>query len=154
MFSKSCEYGLQAIIYIALNASENKKVGLKEIAEQQEIPTQYLSKILQQLVKHKILDSMKGPNGGFFLKKNPEKLTLLEVVTIIDGTDLFDQCGIGLKKCTDKNPCPIHHEYKLVKAQIKKIFEEKSISQLCNDIHEGKSILNFNSSNQLSLARH
>lgn len=143
MFSKSCEYGLQAIIYIALNAKDNKKVGLKEIAEQQEIPTQYLSKILQQLVKHKILDSMKGPNGGFFFKKDPEKLTLLEIVTILDGTDLFDQCGIGLKKCSDKDPCPIHHEFKKVKAQIKKILEEKSISQFCLDIQEGKSIVNF-----------
>ena len=143
MFSKSCEYGLQAMIHIALHATENKNVGVKEIAKEQEIPSQYLSKIMQQLVKHKLVDSVKGPNGGFFLKKNPDKLSLLEIVIAIDGHDMFDRCSIGLKKCSDKDPCPIHNEYKLVKHRIKEILKQKTLTLLCDDIRNGKSIVNF-----------
>lgn len=143
MFSKSCEYGIQATIYIALHASTTKNISIKEIAKEQGIPAQYLSKIMQLLVKKNIVESMKGPNGGFILKKNPNKLTLFEIIEIIDGTDIFDKCGMGLKKCLDKEPCPIHSEYKLVKAKIKKILKEKSVNQLVEDINQGKSILNF-----------
>ena len=64
MFSKSCEYGLQAMLYIAMNASEDRNVGLREIAVNQGIPVHFLSKILQMLVKNKLLNSVKGPNGG------------------------------------------------------------------------------------------
>lgn len=143
MFSKSCEYGLQAMIYIALHSNGSKNVGVKEIAKEQEIPSQYLSKIMQQLVKQKLVDSMKGPNGGFFIKKNPDKLSLLEIVIAIDGHDMFDRCSIGLKKCSDKDPCPIHNEYKLVKHRIKEILKQKTLTLLCEDIRSGKSIVNF-----------
>lgn len=143
MFSKSCEYALQAMIYIALNITNEKNVGLKDIAEDQEIPAHFLSKILQQLVKHKLLGSIKGPHGGFYFVKSPKKITLMEIVSIIDGTDIFDQCGIGLKKCSDKSPCPIHHEYKQVKDQIKNLLSEKSLDELSHDINKGNSIVNF-----------
>jgi Rrf2 family transcriptional regulator, iron-sulfur cluster assembly transcription factor len=143
MFSKSCKYGLQAMLYIVLHAKEGKNIGLKEIAKDQEMPVHFLSKILQLLVKHKLISSTKGPNGGFYLLKSPRKITLLEIVKIIDGSDIFNQCGIGLKKCSDKAPCPIHNEYKIIKDDIKQILSKKSLVELCEDIDEGKSIVNF-----------
>lgn len=143
MFSKSCEYALQAMLYIALYADKGKNIGLKEIAENQEIPVHFLSKILQLLVKHKLINSTKGPNGGFFLLMSPKKITLLEIVKIIDGEDIFDRCGIGLKKCSDKTPCPIHNEFKIIKNNIKQGLSKKSIAELCKDVAEGKSIVNF-----------
>ena len=143
MFSKSCEYAFQAMLFITLHAQKGKSVGLNEVASNQKIPKHFLSKILQQLVKKKILKSIKGPNGGFSLRKSPEKITLLSIVRIIDGLEIFDRCGIGLKKCQDSNPCPIHFEFKLVKQKIKDVLSKKTLIELANDVKKGKSIVSY-----------
>lgn len=147
MFSKSCEYGLQAMIYIVLHSDKGKNVSLKEIAHNQEIPLHFLSKILQLLVKHKFIGSTKGPNGGFYPLKPPHKITLLAIAKTIDGNNLFKRCGLGLKKCSDTAPCPIHHEYKVVKQNIERILSNKSIAELSEDVEQGKYIVNFKNNN-------
>lgn len=143
MFTRSCEYALQAVLYIALNAKDGGSVGLKDIAGSQKIPLHFLSKILQTLVKNKILISTKGPSGGFSLVKSPSKLKLIKIVEIIDGLDIFNRCGIGLKKCSDKTPCPIHFEYKVVKDNIKSLLNDKSLEELCEDVENGQSIVSY-----------
>ena len=65
MFSKSCEYAIRATIFIASKCCENRKVGLKEIADAIDSPTAFTAKILQKLSKNKIINSTKGVNGGF-----------------------------------------------------------------------------------------
>ena len=89
LFSKTCEYGLQAMIFLAV---EGKKVGLTKISEKQGLPSYYLSKILQNLVKAKILESAKGPTGGFWLSKPADSIRLAHIVDAIDGMDTLDQC--------------------------------------------------------------
>jgi Rrf2 family protein len=126
-----------------LHEGERKAVKIKEISDSQNIPIHFLGKILQILVKHKVLGSMKGPNGGFVIAKKQENLTLLEIVRIIDGLEIFEQCGIGLKVCSDKNPCPIHNDYKVVKKNIKNLLAKKTIKRLCKDVEKGKSIVSF-----------
>ena len=143
MFSRSCQYALQAILYITLHSSEKGVVGLKQIAGSQKIPLHFLSKILQNLVKHKILLSTKGPNGGFSLNVSPTRLKLIRIVEVVDGLDIFDRCGIGLKACSDKTPCPIHFEYKVVKDKTMELLSSKTLSQLCEDIKNGQSIVTY-----------
>ena len=143
MFSKTCQYALQAVLYIGARSVENRNVGLKEIADSQEIPSHFLSKILQDLVKRDILDSIKGPNGGFFFNKSPKQLKLIKIVELIDGTSIWDRCGIGLKSCSDQNPCPVHHQFKELKANIKSMLTEKSVADLASDINSGMAIINF-----------
>ena len=143
MFSRSCQYALQATIYITLHSKNGKPVGLKDIAETQQIPLHFLSKILQMLVKHKILLSSKGPNGGFSLNKPPGRLKLVEIVKVIDGLDIFDQCGIGLKKCSDKKPCPIHFEYQVVKDKTRELLNTKTLAELSEDVEQGRSIVSY-----------
>ena len=144
MFSKSCQYAIQSILYIALHSDNGRTVGLKAIAESQNIPLHFLSKILQNLVKHKVLLSIKGPNGGFALNQSPKKLKLIKIVEIVDGLDIFDVCGIGLKSCSDSKPCPIHFEYKVVKAKTRELLSTKSLEELCEDVRNGESIVTFN----------
>jgi Rrf2 family protein len=143
MFSKSCEYALQSIIFITLHSENGGAVGLKKISDSQKIPLHFLSKILQQLVKAKMLNSTKGPNGGFTLNIPPNRLRLIQVVEIIDGLDIFDRCGIGLKKCSDKNACPVHFEWKVVKNKINHLLTEKTLKELSEEIEEGLSIVSY-----------
>jgi len=143
MFSKSCQYAMQSILYIALHSKNGDAIGLKEISESQKIPLHFLSKILQQLVKQKVLKSAKGPNGGFSLNISPDKLRLIAIVEIVDGLNIFDNCGIGLKKCSDKTPCPIHFDFKTVKEKIRNLLTEKTLLQLCDDVEKGESIVTY-----------
>ena len=143
MFSKSCQYALQAVMYIGIASRNKKAVGLQEIAKSQEIPHHFLSKILQELVKKKVLTSIKGPNGGFSLLKSPKKLYLIKIVEIMDGMDIFDRCGMGLKKCSDQTPCPIHAQFKLVKQDIKQLLSTKSVYELSDDVENGLAIISL-----------
>ena len=143
MFSRACQYSFQAVLYIALHQQGSKLIGLKEIAAAQDIPQHFLSKILQNLVKSKILTSTKGSTGGFALYIPSDKLTLLEVVKVVDGLDIFDRCGIGLKFCSDVAPCPIHQDFKIVKNKIRSLLGEKTLADLCMDVEAGKSIVTY-----------
>lgn len=143
MFSASCHYGLQAMFYIALHSTSVKNVELSEIAEKQNIPKHFLSKILQLLVKHKLLTSMKGPNGGFRLVKPPEEVTLIEIIEAIDGLDIFTQCGVSYQACDDKNPCQIHTEYKRIREKVYQLFNTKTLEGLTEDLKNGSGIANI-----------
>jgi len=143
MFSASCHYGLQAMFYIALHSSEHKNVELNEIAVNQEIPKHFLSKILQLLVKHKLLLSMRGPNGGFRLSREPKEIALVEIVEAIDGLDIFRQCGIGFRKCDDHEPCQIHDEYKASRERMFHLFQNKTLEALTEEVKNGDSLANI-----------
>jgi len=143
MFSRTCQYALQAVLYISLNHFREKTVGLKEISESQNIPIHFLGKILQMLVKQKILGSQKGPNGGFYLNVDPQNLNLLKIVEIVDGLEIFDRCGIGMKECSDDQPCPIHNDYKAIRLKIKDLLSNKTLAELCKDVENGKSIVTY-----------
>lgn len=141
MFSTSCHYGLQAMLYIAMHSTDENNIELKVIAEKQDIPRHFLSKILQLLVKNDLLLSMKGPTGGFKLAKSPDEITLIKIIDAIDGLSVFNKCGIGFKQCNDKHPCPIHNEYKKVRKEVENLFRSKSLQNLVEDVKEGKSII-------------
>jgi len=143
MFSTSCHYGLQAMIFISLHATDDYNVELNKIASEQNIPKHFLSKILQMLVKNKLLVSMKGPTGGFNLSRPADEIVLIEVVEAIDGLDMFTQCGIGLKKCDDDHPCPIHQDYKKIRERIQHLFETKTLKELSEDVERGDSIVSL-----------
>ena len=143
MFSTSCHYGLQAMLYIAMYSSNDKNVGLTEIADNQEIPKHFLSKILQELVKNELIDSMKGPNGGFKLRKSADEIALIQIIEAIDGMGVFTQCGIGFKKCSDSHPCPIHHDFKKVRDKVQDLFENKTLKKLIEEVEQGDSIINM-----------
>ena len=143
MFSKSCQYALQAILYIAMFGEAEKPITLKSIASTQDIPIHFLGKIMQILAKNKIVKSTTGPRGGFYLLKSPKKFYLIEIVEAIDGLDIFDQCGIGFKKCSDLSPCPLHEDFKKVKQEIKNLLSSKSVAELCNDVKNGNAVVSF-----------
>src|SRR5690606_33988435 len=111
MLSKSCKYAIRATVFIASKAGENVKLGVKEIAEEIEAPPAFTAKILQNLNKYKIVTSLKGPYGGFFCEKYQLDLPIVEIVNAIDGLAIFKECVMGLHRCSDEHPCPMHHHY-------------------------------------------
>jgi len=136
MLSNTCKYGIRAVIYLALENSD-KKIGIKQIAEDLDIPSPFLSKILQMLAKNKILTSTKGPHGGFGLGKSADEIKLIDIVKVIDGMDFFETCLIGMKSCTDPESsikCPIHNQYDPIRKETRTLFENTTILKLAESI--------------------
>lgn len=141
MLSKSCVYALRSIIFIACRASSDSKLGIKAIAEELDLPTPYLGKILQQLTKHKIIQSVKGPNGGFYLSEDNKKVALIKIIEVIDGLSFFNSCGLGLKECSNEHPCPLHDDFKIYRDGLWDLFNSKKISDLVISVKDGESFI-------------
>lgn len=131
MFSKSCEYGLRAVIFIAEQSTENKKVGVKEIVEAIGSPEAFTAKILQLLTKKGILDSIKGPYGGFRIPKaRLKEITLSKIVAVLDGDTIYTGCGLGLKQCDANSPCPLHHKFVDIRSRLKVMLETNTLHDI------------------------
>lgn len=141
MFSKACKYAIRALIYIASKEGDGNRIGLSEIAAEIDSPVHFTAKIMQILTKQGIVSSVKGPNGGFYLEAESLPITLLEVVRAIDGVHHLSGCGLGLKKCSDSFPCPVHHEYSELRDNLLKMLNENTIQDLAHELILGNSTL-------------
>ncbi|SMD46210.1 transcriptional regulator, BadM/Rrf2 family [Aquiflexum balticum DSM 16537] len=141
MFSKACQYGIKSVIYIWKQSQIGQKVGAKEIAAFVDAPEPFTAKVLQELVRKKIIGSQKGPTGGFYAGKEHEQFTLKDLVHVIDGDELFSGCGLGLKQCSEDNPCPLHHEIKKIRIDLVHMLTEKSLKQLAEEVENGETVL-------------
>lgn len=142
MFSKTCEYGIRAAVYIASQSTLSRKVGLKEVAKEIDSPEAYTSKILQKLVKGGVIISEKGPTGGFsFEPKQLANATLEQVVLAIDGNELFVKCGLGLKQCNDLAPCPMHGKFKVIRDELQKMLRSTNVVELSKRLDKGLGFL-------------
>lgn len=141
MFSKACEYAIRAVLYIAIKSTNGSRLGLKEIAKEVDSPEPFTAKILQTLSREGIISSSKGPNGGFYLDPKAKPIPLSAIVKAIDGTDTLHTCGIGLKQCSDRFPCPIHDQVKAYKENLRKAMNDKTIQELARELNAGKTFL-------------
>ena len=143
MLSNTSKYAIRAVIYLALYAGEEKKIGIKQISKELNIPTPFLGKILQTLAKHKLLSSTKGPHGGFGLGKKAEAISLIEIVDIIDGQDLFKKCMIRLEDCNEKEPCSAHKKYIDIRKNLQVLFQNEKISDFVEEIKKSDKRVNL-----------
>jgi len=142
MFSKSCEYGIRASLYIAQQSQLNKRSGIKDIAKGIDSPVAYTAKILQQLVKHRIVNSIKGPSGGFGINiSDLDSIKLSHIVSAIDGNSIYNGCGLGLKACNALKPCPMHESFTSIRNDLKKMLETTSLKLLVSGLDTGLTFL-------------
>jgi Rrf2 family protein len=137
MFSKSCEYAIRSIIIICQNSKNGERTNVKEISAKSDAPEQYIAKLLQTLTKENLIKSAKGPGGGFYMDKDHAKVKLIDVVNAIDGDSVFSGCGLGLKECSEKKPCPLHHHFKGIRNDLKSMLSKTSIFELASELHNG-----------------
>ncbi|MCB0631259.1 MAG: Rrf2 family transcriptional regulator [Saprospiraceae bacterium] len=142
MFSKACEYGIRAALYIATQSLQDERVMLKEIAQEINSPEAFTAKILQQLSRHQIVDSLKGPHGGFLIeKKRIDEIRLSEIVRAIDGDNIYRGCGLGLEQCNAQQPCPLHDKFVDIRNNLRKMLESTSLYELATGLEIGLTFL-------------
>lgn len=138
MLSKTAEYALRATIYIAQKGSEDNKLGIDEVASAIDSPPSFTAKILQLLTKNnRVVNSVRGPNGGFYLSDAARKLPVRAILEAVSEESVITKCVLGLQECTEARPCPMHEQYKAIKKQLKQMFEKTSIQQLVEEINRG-----------------
>ena len=118
---------MRALSYLVKNP--DSPVLAEIIAGQEDIPKSFLSKIMLGLARAKIVSSIRGRNGGFMLAKDPKSISMFDVIDIFD--DLIAEikvCAIGWEKCSDRNPCDLHHKYKKIREQVRLYFENVSLA--------------------------
>lgn len=145
MLSNTCKYALRALIYLGKYSEGNSRIGIKKISEDLSLSSPFLGKILQNLVKQKLLVSTKGPNGGFGLGKKPSEITLWDIVTKVDGEEFFTNCLISLTPCTTHDPsrpfCPIHSQYVKLRAEISSFYKDTTLEIISADIDKFENLV-------------
>jgi len=142
MFSKACEYGFRATIYIGKESIDGKRVSLKAVAKAIDSPVAFTAKILQLLAQKNILTSSHGPKGGYELVEETSlSVTLYHIVLAIDGDNVFNGCGLGLKQCNENMPCPLHFQFKEIRDSLKQMLTTTTVKELTEGIHSGLAFL-------------
>ncbi|HEX9151990.1 MAG TPA: Rrf2 family transcriptional regulator [Flavobacterium sp.] len=141
MLSLTCKTAIKAVIYLASKFESGEKASIKEIADFINASEHTVGKMLQTLVKEEVINSAKGPTGGFYVTAKQKNQSILNIIDAIDGKEVFDECGLGLSKCSSTHPCPIHNDYKIIRDQFKTICQQKKVSDLCETVSDGLTYL-------------
>lgn len=141
MLSLTCKTGIKAVIYLASKFETGGKAGIKEIAEFINASEHTVGKLLQTLVKEEVICSSKGPNGGFYITEKQLQQPIINIVEAIDGKQLFEECGLGLSKCSALHPCPLHDDYKIIRDRFKQMCRQKKINDLRETVAGGDAYL-------------
>ncbi|MBF7090281.1 Rrf2 family transcriptional regulator [Flavobacterium sp. ALJ2] len=142
MFSKACEYGIRASIFIATKSSQGIRVGIKDVAKEIDSPEPFTAKIMQILTKNGIIDSAKGVGGGFEVSTRAIKsIKLIQIVDAIDGDNIYKGCGIGLKECSEVHPCPVHNQFKQIRELLLDMLTNTTLEELALGVKSGDSFL-------------
>lgn len=101
---------------------------LKCIVDNEGIPRHFLSKILQILVRKKLLISTKGPSGGYKLAKKASEISLYDIIEAIDGPEIFEKCGTLNRTCNKENPCILHEHFRTNMENIKQLYTTEKVN--------------------------
>lgn len=141
MLSLTCKTAIKAVIYLSSRTDSDSRPGIREIAIAINANEHTVGKLLQNLVKQKVINSAKGPSGGFYISGEQQKLPIMSIIAAIDGTTVFSECGLGLSKCSASHPCPIHNDYQKGKKLLEELFNTRRIIDLRSTVSSGAAFL-------------
>ena len=129
LFSKKCEIGLQAVLYLSTE-QEGELFNASQVSQKVKQPKEFVSKVLQILTASGIVGSKKGKNGGFFLAKPAKEIYLIEIVEVIDGKSIFENCVLGFPDCNDTSPCPVHQNWGKIRDEAYRMLMSETLEDL------------------------
>lgn len=151
LLSKNCEYGLRAMLYLgSLQSADDERargvdgpdaestspdptdeyVSISTISDDLSIGLSLLTNVLQQLNDAGLLTSKRGRGGGVALTRPPANTNLYEIVVAFEGTDLFEECILGLPGCGEAEPCPIHEHWTRERDRLKATLRGTTLAEV------------------------
>ena len=140
LYSKTCEHAIRALAYLAARPL-GQLCLVDEIAEAEDMPRPFTSKILRDLVRAGVLTSSRGPGGGYAMARDPEEVSLLEIMQIIDGADRVDRCAVGLDLCNEYAPCPLHDKFQPLRVAIRAYLEGTTLAEMAGGLKRKRALL-------------
>jgi Rrf2 family protein len=140
IYSRSSEYAIRAFVHLA-QIPDGRYAMVKQIAAEEEIPSHFLAKILQQLARKGLLRSSKGPTGGFALRVPPDEIRLVDIVEALDGLADYQKCASGLAECSDEMPCALHDSWKALRSRIMDYLGRNTIADLAKTLEQKRRLL-------------
>lgn len=139
--SQTCKAAIKAAIFLASKQETGENATIREISAGINESEHTIGKVLQTLARNEIINSIKGPSGGFYLTESQYKQPLINIVLAIEGKNALSKCGLGLAKCSSNHPCPIHQDYQKARDLIETMYGSKRISDMYKLIRNGKAFL-------------
>lgn len=137
MFTQTAEYALRAVVYLATH--EDEPVTTHQIARATQVPGDYLSKVLQALARGGLVSAQRGKNGGFVLSKHPGRITILDVINLVDPVPRIRRCPLGLK-AHGTRLCSLHRKLDDAMDSIERILQSSTIAALLEDSSPSKPL--------------
>ena len=124
-------YGLRILIDLAMH-DPGKPRMLKDIAQSQQISEKYISRLVIDLRRAKLVRSVRGVNGGFHLAKLPEEITLLEILETMEGPISVVECVRSPEKCTRRTLCPARDIWSKLNDGIRELTQQITLDDILN----------------------
>jgi Rrf2 family protein len=128
VLTKSTDYAVRALIVLAKN--KDKYVSARTISKEQEIPYQFLRRVLQVLIKNKMVISKEGIGGGFKIKKDPGKIKVSDIIISFQGKIELSECMFRKEVCCNRSTCVLRKEIKEIEKVVKERFDKVTIQKL------------------------
>ncbi len=141
MLTNSSKYALKAVLYLAQYSSEEHKLMVKDFYEKINVPRAYLAKLLQELSRHKLVSSTRGPRGGFYLSEENRDQPLISIIDVIDGPTRLTSCMLSLEECNEDRPCPLHAAFQPSRIKMIRNLEQLTLRELARDLEQQRSFL-------------
>lgn len=136
ILSRSSRYILQALVILAAEPAD-APLMVRELAVRLHLPAAYLSKLLQKLVRAGVLQSCRGPQGGFRLTSLGRSMSIMQLIVLINGEESVQECILGFKICADDSACALHCHWRPVKEQLFDLLANQSIGDLARAVASG-----------------
>jgi len=127
--TRQADYALRAMLYLA-EIGKDQRASTSQIAEFQEIPPSFLAKIISQLSIARLIQTWRGARGGVSLARDPQEISLLDVVEAIDGPITLSDCTRDPSICSFGDNCPIHEVWCETQAEMVNRLKQTTFDQL------------------------
>ncbi|HOE97619.1 MAG TPA: Rrf2 family transcriptional regulator [Candidatus Sumerlaeota bacterium] len=127
IISRTAQYALRSMTLLAI---QHDRVTVKDLAQEVGAPQPYLARIIMLLADKGLVDARRGPGGGLRLARPAEEIRLIDIVSLFDGSKLFEECALGLPGCREgEHPCPIHDQWGCIREQIRTWWHDTTLAQ-------------------------
>lgn len=136
LYRRSAQLALQAMLVLASTPGETRR-PVRELAAKLGVPATYLSKIVQELSRAGLLQTMRGPKGGIQLVRPPEEISPWEVLSAVEPVGGFTQCLLAARPCSESAPCPLHAAWAPVRRQIQETLQSRNLREFAAEAFQG-----------------
>ncbi|MEI6846774.1 MAG: Rrf2 family transcriptional regulator [Chlorobiaceae bacterium] len=136
---KKTDYAIRALLMLA--AKRGSYVSAKAIAVEQDIPYQFLRGLLQEMIRHNLILSKEGVQGGFKLEKDPDEIPVKQLIEIFQGKVQLSECMFRNQVCANRSRCVLRHEIMRIEQVVNDEFKEVTIGKLLRKLNEANNIM-------------